>query len=148
MTIYRLIHGAEWYSRLPHSPRHTISHGGFARGLAWLPHVPQNWRHLVRTMMHDRPDYRYQSANHVINALAQVSCEPDWTCTVTPGMVTWKRQSKGRRIVVTWRMHAPRKYDWVARSEPIGAGRPRTLAGSSKILGIRRFGAATAGVFR
>ncbi|EIG56104.1 serine/threonine-protein kinase [Bradyrhizobium sp. WSM1253] len=36
MTIYRLLHGAEWYSRLP-KPRHVAGRGGFAKHLPFLP---------------------------------------------------------------------------------------------------------------
>jgi serine/threonine-protein kinase len=46
-TIYRLLHGANWYAKSP--PPHTlIPGGGFADKLRWLPHVPKPWRRFVR----------------------------------------------------------------------------------------------------
>jgi serine/threonine-protein kinase len=62
MTIYRLLHGCQWYSELPADPRDVIREGGFAASLPWLPHIPGRWRRTVRKMMHDSTDHRYQSA--------------------------------------------------------------------------------------
>ena len=133
-TIYRLLHGKEWYSRLPADPRYVIANGGFAKTLPWLPHVPTNWRRFVRKMMHDDSVQRYQNANQVISALASLSPDLNWACAVTPNETRWTRTANGRRQIVTWTKHSARKYEWAAWSEPIGAGIRRSLGGSNGIV--------------
>lgn len=130
MTIYRLIHGAEWYSRLTFDPSVDVCAGGFAKLLPWLPHVPKPWRRFVRTMMNDDTRYRYQDANQVINALGSLSPEPNWPCEVRADKIAWSRIANGRHIHVVWEKHSVRKYEWRAWSQPIGLGRRRTLGGS------------------
>ena len=127
MTIYRLLHGAEWYSRLPHAPQDMIKHGGFAKALPWLPHIPNKWRRAIRKMMHDDSQQRCQNANEAMSVLAQVPSEPDWACSVKPGKISWERRARDRRIKVVWSEHSPRKHEWTAWSEPIGAGQRREL---------------------
>lgn len=129
MTIYRLVHGAAWYRRSS-PPRSIVMHGGFAKSLRWLPHIPKRWRRVIRQMLHDDPHERYQSAGQVISALATLSAEPDWVCSVRRSQITWRRRAKGRRIKVLWKMHSPRRYEWAAWSEPIGSGKKRSMGGS------------------
>jgi serine/threonine protein kinase len=131
MTIYRLIHGANWYARLPANPRDVIEQGGFAKSLPWLPHVSDKWRRFVRTMMHDDTQHRYQNANQVLSALAALSVEPNWKCKVTNDEIRWTRKAKGRRYFVVWNKLSARKYKWSAWSEPIGKGNRRSLGGSN-----------------
>jgi len=130
MTIYRLLHGAQWYSTLP-DPRHAIPRGGFAKSLPWLPHVPDRWRRAVRKMMHDDPQHRYQCANQVMGSLAQLPILPQWSCTVTAPEVRWTRTTKNRRMNVVWTRHSSNAHEWTAWSEPLGVGRNRTLGGSN-----------------
>ena len=134
MTIYRLIHGAEWYSRLKDDPGNVIRDGGFAASLPWLPHVPDGWRRVVRKMMHDDPHHRYQNAHEVMNALAGLSTEPNWTCEVTPDEIRWLCEIHGRKRIVVWTRYSERRHEWRAWSEPNGAGRKRTLSGSEGIV--------------
>ena len=134
MTVYRLIHGANWYSRLPANLRDVIEHGGFGKSLAWLPHVSSKWRRFVRTMMHDDTRHRYQNANQVIAALAGLSVEPNWRCKVADDEIRWTRKTTGRRIIVVWKKHSARKHEWSAWSEPIGVGNRRSLGGSKGIV--------------
>lgn len=135
MTMYRLIHGASWYARLPTAPRDVIADGGFARSLPWLPHVPNNWRRFVRKMMHDDKTQRYQNANQVLGALATLPTDPNWRCTVTDTEVRWRRQSRNRKFSVVWTKQSPRKYVWSASSKPVGEGRRRALGGSEVAIG-------------
>jgi serine/threonine protein kinase len=110
MTLYRLIHGIEWYSRLPADPRDVIGNGGFATGLPWLPHVPDSWRRVIRKMMHDDTRLRYQTGHDVMNALALLSSTPDWSYVVSPNEIGWTVEVDGRRRVVVWTMHSPRRH--------------------------------------
>jgi eukaryotic-like serine/threonine-protein kinase len=52
MTLYRLLHGKNWYGRQG-TPRFEIKNGRFADSLEWLPHIPAKWRRVVRQMMAD-----------------------------------------------------------------------------------------------
>jgi serine/threonine protein kinase len=135
MTAYRLLHGAEWYSRLPASPRTVIANGGFAASLPWLPHIPDGWRRAIRKMMHDDPNSRCQSAGGIISSLANVECEPDWDCRVDKGLIRWSRVTRARRFFAVLESHSARRHEWHAWSEPIGAGNRRSLGRSAGIVG-------------
>ena len=135
MTIYRLLHGEQWYSELP-SPTDRIPKGGFASGLPWLPHIPDSWRRVVRKMMHDDSACRYQSAMQLFPAFASLQCEPDWTCVCQPHLVTWTRQTDKRRFSVRWDRAQSKKNHWVAESFPIGNGIKRTFgSGAANLRG-------------
>jgi serine/threonine protein kinase len=134
MTIYRLLHGREWYLRSP-APRYVIANGGFADSLPWLPHVTPTWRRFVRKMLNDDPDRRFQNANLVMAALAKLEAEPRWSCTVAPHETRWELVKGVRRTRVVWRQHSPRSFSWDARSEPLGHGNRRALGGSTKRIG-------------
>jgi serine/threonine protein kinase len=130
MTTYRLLHGLDWYSRGP-APRYVIKDGGFADSLLWLPHITKRWRRFVRKMLRDNPADRYRSIGQVMSDLASLEVEPRWECSVSPAEVQWHRETAKRRISVVWRRHGPRKSSWEAWSDPIAAGRRRTLGGSN-----------------
>lgn len=106
MTIYSLLHGAGWYSTLPVEPHKAIPKGGFVRSLPWLPHIPDKWRRAVRKMMHDDQDQRYQSADQVMSALAQLPILPAWSCAVTATDVRWTKTTDKRRTIATWTRHS------------------------------------------
>lgn len=133
-TMFRLLHGAEWYSRSP-APRYIIANGGFADSLNWLPHIPARWRRVIRKMLHDDPKSRYQHVGQVISALATLDVEPRWTCKVTSSKVSWQRRGGGRRVRVSWTRLSQRRYEWAAWSEPLGKGRTRHLGASSAKMG-------------
>ena len=137
MTIYRLLHGAEWYSQSV-APRFIVADGGFANSLRWLPHVPSEWRRFVRRMLRDDPHARYQNAGEVVAALANLPTEPDWICGVTASEVRWRRRTDRRRVFAIWKRLSARRYEWAAWSEPVGKGNRRTLNGSNGIIGRAR----------
>jgi serine/threonine protein kinase len=131
MTIYRLLHGAEWYSRFV-KPRYVIANGGFADSLKWLPHVPKRWRTVIRKMMADDRRQRYQNAERMLAALGTLETGTNWECTVEPKRVTWNARKNDRLITVVWEKHSTFKYSWRAESEPAyGAGRTRTRGSSN-----------------
>lgn len=134
MTLYRLLHGHEWYSE-SELPRTVIADGDFREKLRWLPHVPQRWRRAIRAMMHDDTDRRYQNVAQVQAAFAGFPIDPDWECEVDGAQVRWHRQQGGRIIRVEWNRNSPRRHDWSAWSEPIGAGRRRQLGCSNGQVG-------------
>ncbi|MCW0395391.1 Serine/threonine-protein kinase PknD [Xanthomonas sacchari] len=127
MTLYRLLHGHEWYSRSP-APKHLVKGGNFVESLAWLPHVPKPWRRVIRKMMMDDPGSRYQTVEQVLSAISKLPTN-DWTTTVATDAVNWSQETKGRRMSVEWIHHASGKHEWVARSEPLN------LSGRSQVLG-------------
>lgn len=133
MTLYRLLNGLEWYLEYP-KPREIVKTGGLANSLKWLPHIPKKWRRVVKTMLRDDSNQRYQGANEIMAAIANLPIEPDWSCIVTADEIRWERQHGTRRIIVVWRRHSARKHDWEAWSEPIQSGIRRTLGGSKGIV--------------
>ncbi len=131
MTIYRLLHGAQWYSRSV-EPRFVIGNGDFAASLKWLPHVPKRWRTMIRKMMADDPRERYQNSEQVLAALAKLEINTDWECSVDPDRVTWSGKKGDRHVMVVWEQHSKFKHSWRAESQPTnGQGRKRTLASSN-----------------
>jgi serine/threonine protein kinase len=134
ITLYRLLHGVEWYSRGP-APRGIVRNGGFADTLRWLPHITPRWRRFIRKTLHDNPDLRYQNTNQVLSALAGLDPDPDWHYSVTPSETKWKLERRGRRTIVIWEKHGPRSFTWRAWSEPLATGNRRSLGGSSKRIG-------------
>jgi serine/threonine-protein kinase len=134
MTIYRLLHGREWYLRSP-APRYLIKDAGFAHSLTWLPHVTPKWQRFIRKMLNDDPDRRYQNANQVMAALAQLETEPRWSCTVAPQQTSWELVKGGRRTMVVWQQHGPRSFSWDARGVPLAHGNRRHLGGSTQPKG-------------
>ena len=133
MTLYRLLHGKNWYDRQI-AGRHLIRDGGFVDSLRWLPHIPAKWRRLIRKMMHDDSSTRYQNCEQLLTAFADLPVEPDWECKVSDSDVQWTRSTKSRDIRVTWATHSARKHSWVATSEPKAVGRARRLAGSTDVI--------------
>ncbi len=124
MTVYRLLHGHTWYLEATQlgPPGTLIPKGGFAGSLKWIPHVPNAWRRLVRKCMHDDSQRRFQSAESLLEGLAGLPVEPEWSCTVTPADVKWERPHKGRTIQVTWTRLSPRRHTWLAESRgPTGS---------------------------
>ena len=134
-TIYRLLHGQAWYEQSP-DPRTIIKYGGFADGLKWLPHIPKKWRRVIRQMLEDDTSKRYQSAAQTLNAFSNLPIAPVWETTVKDERVRWELRSATRLNVVEW-SRVPRKNDWKAWSEPLGAGRVKTLGGSGGVVSAK-----------
>lgn len=130
MTIYRLLHGEEFYSALP-QPAPLIQAGGFASTLPWLQHVPDPWRRLIRAMMNDDTRRRPSDMGTVINLLSRLPIAPAWDCVFSPTGSTWTRTTDTRRIVVTRTPAPARRAVWEAVSTPLGPdGRARRLGRS------------------
>lgn len=130
MTLYRLLHGKDWYELSP-PPKDLIKHGGFSNTLRWLPHIPKAWRRVIRKMLHDDPAHRYQSASQVLNALSSLPT-PAWSTTVATGRVLWEQRIGDRRRCVEWTEPSAKKHEWKAWSEPVGKpGRNMSLGGST-----------------
>ncbi|SDS62425.1 serine/threonine-protein kinase [Pseudomonas rustica] len=136
MTLFRLLSGEAWYILENDSPYDLVVKGNFVEQLNWLPHVPKSWRRVIRKMLNDIPANRYQNANEALNALSRLPIEPNWTVPiVNPDLVRWERLNNTRRIIVEWYRHGQRKHEWKAWSEPLDAGRVKTLGGSAGVIG-------------
>jgi eukaryotic-like serine/threonine-protein kinase len=147
MTLFRLLHGKNWYERQA-APRDRIKDGGFVDTLRWLPHVPAKWRRTLRQMMNDNPNDRYKSSEQLLAAFADLPVEPDWECSVEEGVVNWVRPMKARMQRVEWKRHSPRKHEWKAWSEPVGVGRKMSLADSSGVVSTTSCITGLEGFFR
>jgi len=134
ITLFRLLHGETWYKEAP-DPRDIIEHGGFADTLKWLPHIPKPWRTAIRKMLNDDPACRYQNAGQALTGIAALPIAPVWTTTVEPELVRWEQLKGQRRVQVEWERISQRKHRWRAWSEPLGAGRSRSLGDSGGIVG-------------
>lgn len=133
MTLYRLLHGKVWYDEAP-DPHEIVRHGGFAGTLNWLPHVTKPWRTAIRKMLNDDDAVRCQSASQALKTLASLPTTPLWESSVTSDLVRWELVKGARRQVVEWKRHSPRRHEWEARSEPVGKGQNKRLAGSPGIV--------------
>lgn len=130
-TLYRLLHGKQWYEEMP-APRRVIADGGFADKLRWLPHIPRIWRRVIRKMLEDDTSKRYQSAEQALTAITKLPIDNLWRTTVSSDIIRWEREQGTRLNVVEWYRKA-RQHSWAAWSEPIPgfSGRKRTLDGSN-----------------
>ncbi|MEM6385658.1 MAG: serine/threonine-protein kinase [Pseudomonadota bacterium] len=133
MTLYRLLHGEAWYTETD-LPRYHIRDGNFCDRLKWLPHIPKQWRRMIRAMMYDDTDRRLQSVGQVQNALSRLPVSPDWACEVRRAEVEWSRQSGNRVVWVLLNRHSSRKHEWRSWSEPLTTGRSKTLARSEGVI--------------
>lgn len=125
MTLYRLLHGHEWYLSSP-SPRYHVQNGGYADNLIWLPHIGKKWRRVIRKLLSDDPNDRPQSANALNRLLAEI--EPtDWECEINKDSIVWTRTIKVRKIIVTLSKVSQTKWSWNAVSHPVKNGRSKTL---------------------
>jgi serine/threonine protein kinase len=137
MTLYRLLHGETWYEESP-DPRNTIREGNFADSLRWLPHIPKDWRRVIRKMLCDDPAGRYQSAQQALNGIASLSIDPSWEAEVTPHLIEWNRVKGQRRIRAERERLSDRRHRWRAWSEPLKRGRDRSFGDSNGIVGRRQ----------
>ncbi|MDX0494105.1 protein kinase [Sinorhizobium medicae] len=128
MTLYRLLHGDEWYKQSP-LPRFSVADGGYADRLTWLPHVSGRWRRLVRAMLADDTTTRVATSRRILDALAGIANEVAWECTIDCTDIRWKRESKGRRIEVDLVKNG-KLWNWTAMSHPVGKGSRKTLGSS------------------
>ncbi|MBN8501771.1 MAG: hypothetical protein J0M19_11530, partial [Sphingomonadales bacterium] len=118
-------------------PQDLVKDGGYADKLKWLPHIPKDWRRVIRKMLADDPARRYQSVQQALNGVAPLCVEPSWDVTVGPDRIEWRRLSGSRRILAEWERISDRKHRWRVWSEPVGSGRSRTLGGSNALTSRR-----------
>lgn len=135
MTTYRLLHGQRFYETMP-PPRLRVCEGGFARSLPWLPHIQDAWRRFIRKCMHDDPQYRFQNADEVLQALGTLPIAPSWRCWDDDHCTKWVTNRGNRVIEVEHEKLSARRHRWTARSRPAdGNGRARQLDGSGGVVG-------------
>jgi len=134
MTIYRLLHGDAFYIQgfAGLDVADLVKAGGFAGKLCWLPHIPKEWRKIIRKALHDESSLRFNSVLDLSQALGRLPITPDWRCLVSPNLVRWTLERKGRIVSVEWEVLSPRKHIWCASS--FGGTRSRKLGGSSAPL--------------
>ena len=130
MTLYRLLHGHPWYSAGPR-PRVLVPAGGFAKTLAWLPHISDRWRRLIRATLSDDKASR-PTIMQIQNALAAIADDMDWDCVGDANACSWSATRNGRRLGVQMNRTAG-KFEWSASSSPAaGSGRTRRLDSSAQ----------------
>jgi len=135
MTIYRLLHGQAFYNELD-PPQDRVRQGRYAEYITWLPHIPKQWRLMVRKCLRDDPHRRYQNTQQVLSALASLPVADEWSCEYTPTCVTWRLERQHRVRMVTHEVHSPRRHEWKAVSSPKSLpGRNQKLAGSCGLVG-------------
>ncbi|MES2903034.1 MAG: serine/threonine-protein kinase [Pseudomonadota bacterium] len=132
VTFYRLLNGKEWHDE--HSPgMPAVFAGKFADKLRWLPHVPADWRRLIRSMLRPDPADRCQTVHAVEKGVAALSVYPVWDCAVNTGRVTWRRKKGTRTHHVVWERSDAKRSTWRAWSEPTnGVGNTRAMGGTAK----------------
>jgi serine/threonine-protein kinase len=141
MTLYRLLHGKAWHEQTA-KPAEVVAKGKYADGLTWLPHVPADWRRTLRKLLRDDPHDRHENALALQKAISGLSTQPAWDCSVSAEEIRWERIKRDRRIIVVWKKANPKKTSWRAWSEPLGAGKPRTLGESTAPVSLKIAGRA------
>lgn len=133
VTLYRLLHGHDWYAmQVP--PRYVVSNGGFANSLKWLPHVSGEWRRVIRKMLCDNPHKRPTDMREVSRLLGAIDITDSWSCENTANQITWIRNHKARVQTVRLIRHSERVYSWESVSAPAsGVGRSRKMGGENRI---------------
>lgn len=134
MTVYRMLNGKDFYEDTVPEPRKYVHQGGFTKKLSWLPHIPKRWRSFVRSTMNDDTQKRIQDCQELLSKLAKLPVAHDWGCDYDPNSICWERSSGNRVIKVKYNAVSPRKYQWQAKSHPIGEGRIRKLASSDGVV--------------
>jgi serine/threonine protein kinase len=130
MTIYRLLHGEQFYNSafsgkdIPD----LVTSGGFARRLPWLPHIPKIWRKVIRKALHDDSSLRFDGVSDLSQAIGKISITPDWQCDFQQNLTSWTLHVKSRTVSVRWEVISSRKHIWIAEST--GGSRKRKLGGS------------------
>ena len=122
-TFVHSLHGDTW--TLEHFIEPT---GQFKLSGRWLPHIPKSWRLFAGRMMRTNPSDRCASAAAVVDQLSKLPLAQDWRCVIDPAAIRWERMKGSRKNVVLWENWKTRTPKWQAWSEPLGAGRSRTLA--------------------
>lgn len=138
MTVYRLLHGHDWYQEDPR-PADLIEHGGFAARLRWLPHIPRQWRRFIRKAMHDDTAYRFQSTSEMLDALATLPDKPAWQCSVTGPLIRWARTQDKKELIAELDRSNPKAISWRAFSINTRNGKQRRMGGSGNLKDLEAF---------
>ena len=130
MTIYRLLHGEQFYNSAftGKDISDLVTAGSFAAHLPWLPHIPKVWRRVIRKALHDDSSLRFDSVSDLSQAIGKLSIAPDWQCAIRNNLTSWTLHNKGRVVSVEWEVISPRKHIW--RADSVGGSRKRRLGGS------------------
>jgi serine/threonine protein kinase len=138
VTMYRILHGDEFYRRHMKSEIIELARSGtLAQHLIWLPHIPAPWRRVIRKALHKKSSRRFQSALELCQALAGLPVEPDWNCVVQPEGVQWTLERRGQLFTVKWQQLSPREHRWRATKEGkrrITLYESRASIGKAKLL--------------
>jgi serine/threonine-protein kinase len=136
MTAYRLLHGKGFYDESP-KPATIVSDGGFAAGLAWLPHIPSAWRRFITRCLHDDSTKRFANASELLRGLESLPITPDWSCTYASDRVVWEAPKNTTIVRVEWIKHSARKHEWVAKGISKTTRKERKLSGSAGVISKR-----------
>lgn len=136
VTLLHMTHGDHWFYR---SGKDAVLTEIDFQGDLWLtlndtyrflPHVPTEWRNVIKKMAHPEPNKRHQSMEAAVNAMSRLPLVVDWDCKVEPDNVTW-RFEKGTRVWnVEWTDYCTTKEAWIAWSEDLAGGARRTMGRS------------------
>lgn len=115
MTIYRLLHGKEFYlnhfGKVSAKPQKQVTKGKFAKKLPWLPHIPESWRRIIRKAMHDDTEKRFQTVNCLCRGLSKVGIKPRWECDYSADRIQWWAVEGKTKTVIE--CHAiGKKFTW------------------------------------
>ncbi len=149
MTIYRLLHGADFFEDFTDSigdQATALSVPGFAFRLWWLPHIPDGWRRLVRKLLNDEPSQRFDDPVAIAQCVGKIENGPAWLYEASGDLEIWRREKGSRRIEVIRKTHSPRKHEWSATSLGVGAkprirlnGTPTSVAASKCHAALEQF---------
>lgn len=114
LTIYRLIHGNDIYQQT--LGEDTRKSADCTEILQWLPHVPNEWRRLIKKGMAYNPQKRYQNAKELLTALNALPATLHWECIFTASEATWIRNTRTHIYQVKWFRQSPSSSWWTVTS--------------------------------
>jgi serine/threonine protein kinase len=136
VTFLHLIHGNNWFLRTGRYAflEETAHNGQLWRVLSnnymFLPHIPLGWRKTIKKMTHPNPSKRHQSMEEAVDAISRLPLVENWQCEVTPNSAFWSLVKGERRVRVEWHDYITKTESWLAWSEGLAGGRPKTLGRS------------------
>ena len=110
VTLYRMCNGNEMfqsqfsaYGNVANFDRdrfrYDLRNGVFPDRTAFLPHIPEKLRRVVKKCLEPDPRNRYGSVIEISNDLAVIDgCELDWQYVPSPDKKTWTKDSDGRQF--------------------------------------------------
>ncbi|MGO4569612.1 serine/threonine-protein kinase [Rhizobium sp. 2YAF20] len=97
-----------------------------------LPHIPVEWRNVIRRMTHADPAKRYQSMEDAVNAISRLPVVSDWECEVQAHKVSWSLTKGKRKWRVDWTNYFTKDEAWTAWTEDLSGNGRKTLGKSDK----------------